>query len=466
MRRHRILRTICNCYRQKEDEIFCVLQVESGIAKLTAVHSLAGDNGRSGKYLVPWTIFYHPRGAAVIRGRPLIDKIRMMKELAHRIFNGILLFFILKMFDVASCPRQSAILLGIGHQHKELNLGSGQILASFKKLFMKLTLHLNSIKENEIGKTALAEIDARLPKVNCIMGAPFFVRSGFAQSSSTLDARSLLTATPELKMATTPMGAPGAPGATVIITSPGIMFGPRPVNLQCPHCGAQVVTQTVAQNGLITWLVCGALCLFGCSLGCCLIPFCVPELQDVDHTCPNCKNMLGSYRRFFKNKFFATPSHHAVAAKQGLGNVYLGKLVRGRIKYSINGLLITLHQVIQQRGADLLLGTQNTTMEKKVSNMYPQFTPVLKEKEREILRVQVGAKPEELICPYCSSRVVTDTKSRDGLTTWLSCLACCFCCCVLGCCLIPFCTPQLLDVDHYCPNCKNLVGEYRVIGGR
>ena len=33
-----------------------------------------------------------------------------------------------------------------------------------------------------------------------------------------------------------------------------------------------------------------------CFFGCCLIPFCINEVKDCTHTCPNCKNFLGVYR--------------------------------------------------------------------------------------------------------------------------------------------------------------------------
>jgi len=74
----------------------------------------------------------------------------------------------------------------------------------------------------------------------------------------------------------------------------GTYYGSRPANTTCPHCGAQIITQTEATPGLKTWVICGVLAFVGCIFGCCLIPFCIPDCQDVKHRCPNCKTYLGS----------------------------------------------------------------------------------------------------------------------------------------------------------------------------
>lgn len=41
---------------------------------------------------------------------------------------------------------------------------------------------------------------------------------------------------------------------------------------------------------------------FSCWLGCCLIPCCIPECQDIEHRCPNCKAHLGTFRRLWTNQ--------------------------------------------------------------------------------------------------------------------------------------------------------------------
>jgi len=99
------------------------------------------------------------------------------------------------------------------------------------------------------------------------------------------------------------MNPPGMGMTTNVVTSQPVAvvtvapIGPYPAQMTCPSCGAQVSTATTPVTGLLTWLICGALIFFGCWVGCCLIPFCVPECQDIEHRCPNCKANVGLYRR-------------------------------------------------------------------------------------------------------------------------------------------------------------------------
>ncbi|KAK6040179.1 hypothetical protein COOONC_22315 [Cooperia oncophora] len=66
--------------------------------------------------------------------------------------------------------------------------------------------------------------------------------------------------------------------------------------MMCPHCHQQILTKTEPKSGLLTWLLCGGMALFGCWL-CCCIPFCVDGCRDTEHYCPNCRKLLGTYRR-------------------------------------------------------------------------------------------------------------------------------------------------------------------------
>lgn len=96
-----------------------------------------------------------------------------------------------------------------------------------------------------------------------------------------------------------PMPVPNANAIavqTVYVQQP-VSFFDRPVQMCCPSCNKMIVTQLSYNAGALTWLSCGSLCLLGCIAGCCFIPFCVDALQDVDHYCPNCKALLGTYKR-------------------------------------------------------------------------------------------------------------------------------------------------------------------------
>jgi len=61
---------------------------------------------------------------------------------------------------------------------------------------------------------------------------------------------------------------PAPVGSTTIITQPGVctvavIFRELPVSMVCPHCQAHIVTATCYQDGTLTWLLAGGLCLVG-----------------------------------------------------------------------------------------------------------------------------------------------------------------------------------------------------------
>jgi lipopolysaccharide-induced tumor necrosis factor-alpha factor len=89
---------------------------------------------------------------------------------------------------------------------------------------------------------------------------------------------------------------------TIIVNQPVnqlIHFSDSPVQMQCPQCRAQVVTNVAFKSGTATWLICLGVCIFlpCCDLGCCLIPFCVDAAKDAHHTCPMCNSLVGTKKR-------------------------------------------------------------------------------------------------------------------------------------------------------------------------
>ncbi|XP_006822651.1 LITAF domain-containing protein-like [Saccoglossus kowalevskii] len=93
--------------------------------------------------------------------------------------------------------------------------------------------------------------------------------------------------------------------STVVVTQPvvtnlisgQIIYRDVPIQQQCPSCHQHIVTRMDYEFGLLVWLIAGLICIVGGWLGCCLIPFCIPALQDVTHHCPNCTTYLGRYDR-------------------------------------------------------------------------------------------------------------------------------------------------------------------------
>ncbi|KAK7507193.1 hypothetical protein BaRGS_00001128 [Batillaria attramentaria] len=60
------------------------------------------------------------------------------------------------------------------------------------------------------------------------------------------------------------------------------------VHTICPVCQAEIITSTRYETGSLAWIACLIICLCGCDLGCCLIPFFIDDCKDVVHSCPNC----------------------------------------------------------------------------------------------------------------------------------------------------------------------------------
>ncbi|KAA0183480.1 hypothetical protein FBUS_04909 [Fasciolopsis buskii] len=77
---------------------------------------------------------------------------------------------------------------------------------------------------------------------------------------------------------------PSSPTQVIVIQQ----LGDSPVYMNCPACHRPVITRVRHLSGLLTHLMCGLFCIFGCFPGCCLLPYFIPALKDVEHVCPVC----------------------------------------------------------------------------------------------------------------------------------------------------------------------------------
>ncbi|CAF0906713.1 unnamed protein product [Brachionus calyciflorus] len=75
--------------------------------------------------------------------------------------------------------------------------------------------------------------------------------------------------------------------------------------------------------------------------------------------------------------------------------------------------------------------------------------------------IRLGDHPTQTVCPNCRANVSTNIKYETGLITWLIAGALCFFGLGCGCCLIPFCVDSCKDVEHFCPNCRYMIGRNR-----
>ncbi|KAJ6659759.1 hypothetical protein lerEdw1_018475 [Lerista edwardsae] len=75
------------------------------------------------------------------------------------------------------------------------------------------------------------------------------------------------------------------------------IFSSQPASTICPCCRQIITTEVVYRVGSLTYAASCGLCLVGCCLGCCIIPFLTNCCKDVDHYCPNCQYHIYRYKR-------------------------------------------------------------------------------------------------------------------------------------------------------------------------
>ncbi|RUS69577.1 hypothetical protein EGW08_022661 [Elysia chlorotica] len=75
-----------------------------------------------------------------------------------------------------------------------------------------------------------------------------------------------------------------------------VIYGPESTTIRCQHCGEIVNTVTETKAGALTYLLSLMLFMWGCFAGCCCIPFCVNFGKNVEHSCPYCNNVVGTYK--------------------------------------------------------------------------------------------------------------------------------------------------------------------------
>ena len=79
--------------------------------------------------------------------------------------------------------------------------------------------------------------------------------------------------------------------------APSQVFRDESTAVGCPSCRMNVSTNITHRVNSSNWALSALLCAFGFHFGCCLIPFFVNSLKDIDHTCPRCGYVLGQFHR-------------------------------------------------------------------------------------------------------------------------------------------------------------------------
>ncbi|XP_076027068.1 uncharacterized protein LOC143016558 [Genypterus blacodes] len=76
---------------------------------------------------------------------------------------------------------------------------------------------------------------------------------------------------------------------------------------------------------------------------------------------------------------------------------------------------------------------------------------------------KLSTHPCKTQCPQCQQFITTEVVSSVSSLTWLVCFTLAVMGCVVGCCLIPFCTKTFKKTSHKCPRCRTLLKNVQVL---
>lgn len=74
-------------------------------------------------------------------------------------------------------------------------------------------------------------------------------------------------------------------------------FGEYPLFMKCNYCKVEMMTTVSAKAAPAAHALAFLCILFGCVLGCCLIPYCMDGLTIYVHRCSFCGNYCGESQR-------------------------------------------------------------------------------------------------------------------------------------------------------------------------
>merc|ERR550517_179279 len=78
-----------------------------------------------------------------------------------------------------------------------------------------------------------------------------------------------------------------------------LRFNQNPMTMTCPFCQAHITTATSSRSGGAVWLTCLGITFLtgGFCFPCAFIPFCIEDMKDQVHSCPNCGKVVGTYSK-------------------------------------------------------------------------------------------------------------------------------------------------------------------------